>query len=850
MFRLGLSILLVAFMGCSDPAGPSVEVQDDAPDTGGVADVDAADTRDGDPGDTAEHDVGDPDGGDASDADVADLDLPDAQVGDVDARDTDIADADLPDVEAGDADDVDADVRDDAADGDLPDADVPDPDVADADVPDADVGDAEVDVADVADADAPDTDVAPDVPGEESGLDERPPNPTCLAPPRPVGDAQVQLEPAYPALRFSRPVTVRQAPGDNTRWFVVEQSGTIVSFENREDVQQTQPFADLRDRVSCCGERGLLGLAFHPDFPARREVFLNYSHPHPIRGHVSRVSRFGLVENELRVDEDSEEVLLEIEQPYTNHNGGNLEFGPDGHLYIGLGDGGSGGDPLRHGQNLQSLLGAMLRIDVDGGDPYGIPEDNPFADGEDGLPEIYAWGLRNPWKYSFDTETGELWVADVGQNLLEEVGTIELGGNYGWNVKEGSACYRNNPLCDEIDAIDPIAEYLHEGRASVTGGYVYRGEDIPALVGSYLYADYVFGTLWGLFPDEGRLVPRELIPDAGFAISAFAQDLDGEVYVVRYNSTAGRMYRLVPVEDPEPDAFPQLLSETGCMDLEVPWQFGGGVIPYDINVPFWSDGAVKERGFAVPDGTEIAVREDGSFDFPAGSVLLKTFRLRDRLVSTRLLVRHDDGRWAGYVYRWREDETDAELLPAGRTEEIGEVEWRFPSRAACLQCHNDAAGFALGPEVRQLDREFDYPGERTANQLSTYLHVGLVTDLVDVPPLPRTDGDEPLEDRARAYLHANCAYCHRPEGPGRGPADFRMGVPLDEAGYCDITPEEGDLGLDDPRILAPGDPDRSVLWLRMRAFDATRMPSALSTELDTDGLELLNDWISGREDCP
>lgn len=686
----------------------------------------------------------------------------------------------------------------------------------------------------------------------DTGFDARPENPTCLAPERPPSGSSVQLVPVFEELpRFEGALWMTQRPGDGSRWYVVEQSGRVLSVENRADVTEARVVLDIRDRVVARQELGLLGMAFHPDFARNGEVFLSYTAPGPTRSVVARATS---PDGGDTIDPDSITPLLELEQPYENHNGGHLLFGPrDGYLYFGMGDGGAANDPGNRAQDVSSLFGAMIRIDVDSGDPYGIPADNPFASGVGGLPEIYAWGLRNPWRFSFDRETGELWAGDVGQNAIEEVSLIELGGNYGWRIKEGTACF--NPIpCDAEDdgLIDPIAEYGHDLGRSITGGYVYRGAAVPGLAGTYLYGDYVSGRIWGLFfdPMSGEAAP-EVILESGLRIATFAEDVDGELYVLDYSS--GRVYQLQPAGDPPEDRFPRLLSETGCVDPSDPTQPAPGLIPYAPTAPFWSDGAEKERWFALPDGATITVNDAGDWELPVGSVVVKGFLVGDRRVETRLMIRHDDGAWAGYSYAWNDAQTDAELLPAGKTLDLPDGgAWVVPSRSGCLQCHTAEAGRTLGLETAQLDSPLIYPGGRRANQLQTLTHIGVLSPEppADPPALVDPFGDAPLELRARAYLHTNCSHCHRPGGVGQGTADLRFDTPLADMGVCDVPPLEGDQGVADARLLAPGAPERSMLVARMRGEPVRRMPPDNGVLIDEDGAALLEAWIGSLTGCP
>lgn len=355
----------------------------------------------------------------------------------------------------------------------------------------------------------------------------------------------IGLEPV--AGGFERPLFVAEPDDGSGRLFVVEQPGRIRIVA--DGVVTEEPFLDITDRVEASGnEQGLLSLAFHPDYAENGEFFVGYTARSEVGTGDNTVSRFRVsADDPNRADPSSEEILLAIEDPYWNHNGGLVMFGPDGYLYVGLGDGGSQGDPLGNGQNPQTLLGSILRIDVDGteqGLPYAIPDDNPFADGSEGRPEIWAYGLRNPWRFSFDRETGDLWIADVGQTWIEEVNRLEAGepggANLGWNVLEGTACFVDDE-CDPRPYLAPVAEYTHDFGCSITGGYVSRGDALPALRGVYLYADYCTGLLWGLRPDGASgwigLGPTE----TGLQILSFAEDLAGNLYLTAMDGTVYRI---------------------------------------------------------------------------------------------------------------------------------------------------------------------------------------------------------------------------------------------------------------------------------------------------------------------
>ena len=376
-----------------------------------------------------------------------------------------------------------------------------------------------------------------------------------VTPPPPVAcSTGLETPRAFPELTFASPTALLQAPNDASRWFVVEQGGVIQAFPNDPDAADADEFVDLGGRVVNDGEAGLLGMAFHPDFATNGLVYLNFSEL--VGGEVRSVTaEFTSMDGGQTLDPGSERELIVVPKPAANHNGGNLAFGPDGYLYIGLGDGGSPGDAAGNAQNPRRLLGKMLRIDVDarpGGAPYGIPVDNPNVGnalcddgaGDADCPEIFATGFRNPWRWSFDRQDGTLWVADVGEGDWEEVDIVERGGNYGWNVREGAHCFTPASGCATAGLTDPVAEYSHDVGFSITGGYVYRGGQSTQVAGNYVFGDFG-GMIGWLEPDgSGGFEVRELAeqgcapPGADEALgpSAFAEDIDGELFLLDYGT--------------------------------------------------------------------------------------------------------------------------------------------------------------------------------------------------------------------------------------------------------------------------------------------------------------------------
>jgi uncharacterized repeat protein (TIGR03806 family) len=667
--------------------------------------------------------------------------------------------------------------------------------------------------------------------------------------------------PASPG--FVQPTKLLQAPGDATRWFVLEKAGRVRAF--RTDGPATvSTWIDLSARVNQASEGGLLSLAFHPLYPARREAFVTYTTGSPMQLVVSRL----LLDDVTAPVTVTEQVLLAISKAWDNHNGGDLAFGPDGHLYVATGDGGGAGDPGDNAQDPTSLLGKILRIDVwdATGWPnprYRIPPDNPHAANPrcggganaSACPELYALGLRNPWRLGFDPATGALWAADVGQNAREEINVVARGGNYGWRCREGTGAY-NTTGCATAGFSGPVFEYPHaDGNGSVTGGYVYRGSRIPALQGRYVFGDFLSGRVWALKDDgAGGRLAEELL-DTAAGISGFAPGHDGELYFTDYGS--GRVLRLDGTGAAPADVVPDDLAATGCVSPANPRVAAPGALPFAVNAPFWSDGAAKTRHLAVPDGATIGVGADGHWQFPPGSVLMKTMELAGTPVETRLLMRHPDGGWAGYTYEWDAAGTRATRVRGGKSRFISGQDWLWPAEGQCFQCHTGAAGITLGPETRQLNRTQLYPiTGRVANQLETLSHLGLLVPAVADParaatlPDPASEAHS-LNGRARAYLHANCAGCHRPGGPTGVDLDLRYAEPLQIAttNTCERPPQAGDLGIAGARLLAPGSPERSILLQRLLRRDAHGMPPVASTLADPAGADLVARWISSISTC-
>ena len=688
----------------------------------------------------------------------------------------------------------------------------------------------------------------------------------------PVGLPQpgsIEIRRAFPNLSFSRPVFLTAAQ-DGSDWvFVVEQAGRILVFRNDDATTTVHTFLDLRapgGPVSrATNEEGMLGFALDPAFGTSNGRFwVHYSVAGPRRGLVVRYDATfpggGLPPV---AQPSSARTVLEIPQPYFNHNGGMLAFGPDGMLYLGLGDGGLANDPDNNGQSLATLLGKILRLDVRGRDTYVIPPDNPFVGQPGARGEIWAYGERNPWRFSFDRQTGECWVGDVGQGSREEVAIVRSGQNHGWPVYEGHRSNRNPQGLPPSAFTAPVLDYPRSAGVCVTGGYVYRGADVPSLRGAYVYGDYGSGRVWALVHDGQQVVSNDQLGVVN-QVASFGEDHRAEVYAV---SLGGSLWRFVEVGGGEPPPFPQTLSATGLFTNTASLVPNPGLIAFDVRSPLWSDGTFKRRWLALPTTARIGFAATGAWTYPQGTVLVKHFEIELRVgdpssrkrLETRVLIREEAG-WRGYTYRWNEAQTDADLLADAATETLtiedpaapgGQRQqvYDYPSRSDCLRCHTAAAGFVLGPRTLQMNRPFPFP-EAFDNQLRTWNHIGLfdrdIGDAATYGALPDpADDAETVGERVRSYFEANCAFCHLPGGPAPSDVDLRYETPQALMNLIDERPTEGDLGLPDPWRVRSGTPSSSTLYERMRLRGDHHMPPLASSEADEAAVELVRLWILG-----
>lgn len=681
---------------------------------------------------------------------------------------------------------------------------------------------------------------------------------------------EMKLDAVFSGLSFDFPLLLTHAGDGTDRLFVIEKGGRIYVFKDDPAMTEAKVFINLYVPVKASfSEAGLLGLAFHPDYENNGRFYVHYT----FGDLQSRIVEYHVSEDPDRADYSSERILLTVDQPFRNHNGGMIAFGPDGYLYISLGDGGGAGDPYGNGQNINNMLGAILRIDVDDQDPgreYRIPEDNSFFGSSNNVKkEIWAYGLRNVWRFSFDRLTGDLWAGDVGQYLYEEIDIIVKGGNYGWNTMEGNHCYSPKTGCNRDGLILPVQEYDHDQGRSVTGGYVYRGNRLPRLYGIYLYGDYVSRSIWGLRREDNSILGATLLAQCPSSITSFGESESGEVYVVGQD---GKIYIFQENEEiPAPGHIPQTLSESGLYKDILTLSITEGIIPYNVISPLWSDGASKTRYFALPDTSKVTFSSDSSWSYPRNSVMVKNFFLEKiegdtasrEIVETRFLVKHfNDEGWDGFSYQWRDDLSDADLLDSSAVKifqiqkkdgTFREQAWYYPSRSDCQVCHPPSAGWILGARTDQINRKYNY-GEKEDNQLRTLNHIHFFTedigeDYRDFYTLTNpADTSASLQKRVRSYLDANCANCHRMGGTGRAAMDLRSGIELDETNILDVPVELDDMNISGAMRIQSGEPDSSILLLRMLNTDEFRMPQLGSSIVDTFATTLINEWILSMAD--
>lgn len=671
------------------------------------------------------------------------------------------------------------------------------------------------------------------------------------------------VAPSYPKLKFKNPVELAVIPGTR-RMLVAELGGRVVSFPDQQSVEKVDLVIDLKKHTP--GLSNVYGVAFHPRFQKNRQCFISYIQGAQATG--SKVVRYRMTDADPpTIDPASREVVFTW--PSGGHNGAAIRFGPDGYLYISTGDGVGPNppDPPNNGQDVSNLYSCMLRIDVDNTDPgraYRVPKDNPLVSIKGARPEIWAYGFRNPWKISFDPKTGDLWLGDVGWELWEMIYRVVKGGNYGWSIVEGRQAVNSDFPRGPTPILPPTVDHPHSEAASITGGEVYYGTKLPALTGQYVYGDYETGKLWGFTWKDNKVTRHRELVDSSLRIICFGLDTSNELHFMAY--TAGTIHRLVPnPQRGQPSRFPTRLSESGLFASVKNHRLAPGVIPYDVATEPWNDGATSQRAIAVPGNSQVTT--NGKWGFPAGTVVLKTISLAmapGRIETSRRLetqlMHYDGDAWRGYCYRWNDEQSDATLLESSGRDVALKLKhpdvvrrqqtWHFPSRVECVRCHNPWSGHVLSFNSAGLD--VPAPSDsKSGSQLEALSNLGLFN-----PPLKGSanpalvnpyDDSRPVERRARSYLHANCGHCHRLHAGSAVLAYMHHDINLATTRMLDSKPTQGTFGIPEARIIAPGDPLRSVLFLRVSKLGRGRMPHIGSELVDAPGVSLLRDWISGLE---
>ncbi len=716
---------------------------------------------------------------------------------------------------------------------------------------------------------------------------------------------------AFTHLLFTNSVGLTSIPGTD-QLCVWEREGRVWSFQNAPGASAKKLVLDLSNQCQGWDDSGLLGIAFHPGFATNHFLFVYYTwvKPGTVAGspttrpvpnlpdtYHDRLERYTLDVNGVAIP-DSVKIFVDLTNQTVWHHGGGMFFHPtNGFLYWTDGDNSVGdNDQIIN----KSLYSGVFRIDVDcrgdvshapprqptGGFTanYFIPNDNPFVGQSNVLEEFFCLGLRSPHRMTYDAPSGKIFIGDVGESSREEIDVIEPGEsglNFQWNRCEGNLGKMVPPFIGISRG--PLLDYPHTDGRAVIGGYVYRGREFAKdLGGKYIFGDNVMRTVWAL--DETAtpvkktllcVMPKGTGPNAGTdytGLSSFGTDADGEIYFCQMSSIGGRIFKLQRGGPPPPTrVMPKLISQTGVFADLTNLSPANFLIPYTVNSPLWSDGAVKTRWFTIPTNTAIGFTANGEWTFPAGAVFVKHFELPVdemhpqilRRLETRLLVRDTNGYVYGASYKWRADNSDADLVITGLTEPI-EIKtaagtrtqnWFYPGRQDCLTCHTPASGGVLGLKTRQLNGSFKYPNGVADNQLHALGQLGIFDAAFDDRKIfhyPRlaniTNSAAAPEFRVRSYLDANCSMCHRPGGAGAF-FDARFDTPLKKQNLIN-GPVANQLGIAGAKVIVPGDTNKSILFYRVSRVGENQMPPLGKNVVDDKAVAVIGKWIMTQRAKP
>lgn len=674
--------------------------------------------------------------------------------------------------------------------------------------------------------------------------------------------APYTVEKTFTRIEWKSPLYLAPEPATDNLWIVLQggeadRPSRIMRIPDRADANTKEVVLDVAGRL-------IYSLTFHPNYQTNGLIYVFTSGAAEKGEFTCRVTQYKVSRQAPFACDPAGKQIIEWKSH--GHDGGGVAFGKDGMLYITAGDGTTDSDPMDSGQDVSYVRSSLIRIDVDHpdvGKPYSIPKDNPFVGRPNTRGEIWAYGFRNPWRMSIDQPTGDIFVGNNGQDLWEQVYLVQRSDNYGWSVTEGSHPFYPMRRRGPTPITPPFIEHSHSEFRSLTGGVVYHGDKLPDLEGAYIYGDYSTGKIWGARHQNGKLTWHQELAITTLQIVAFAVDHRGDLLIA---DLGGGINRLVPkpknVVTPK---FPTRLSETGLFTSTKDHTPDPGLIPYMVNAAGWTDGATAERFIALPRDQKITYASSRGWGFLDGAVIAQTLSTYGepgnpstrRRLETRVLLKQD-GQWAGYSYRWNADQTDADLVDkAGEDLELTSKtangtriqKWRIPSRTECMTCHSRAVGFLLGTTEPQMNRQIAHEGTQI-NQLTLLKNLGVFTGNISekLETIPRLvdpyDPQADLDARARSYLHANCSVCHVEAGGGNAKMELEFSRKPNEMNLISARPQHDSFGLSNAMLVAPGEPDRSVLIARLSRRGNGQMPPLVISQVDEKAVTLFRQWIA------